>query len=475
MSQSDLAKMSKRRVFLLCSRRPIIAEFLILADYLAKEQDLRAVLVVPDGFENLLPRELPEDCSVVLTGPRSWRTKGVKSLFAYGFFGLIRKLSSLVRRASLQILGDFLDTWEGIARGKWFARHILEVAVDSAAVLLADDRDLRADQGILAEARKSGVFTMVVAFGKSDPDADAQRRATPVFDIDLPPFRWLKQRMQRAYPASVRLDVNGRRLGFFRLGEYHALKAHAALFDAPWSYGGGRADKVALLDTASLRLLKSMGVSEQKLFISGQCSHDILWEGRKQRDAIRRRLVDKYRFPAEKPLVLLSMPPLGEHGMAATSVQRNETTFLCKAIRQATDCNVLISLHPRQSRNEYEQIAADCGFVIACEALREILVAADLFVAYSSTIGWAQMLGIPSVALEYYGLGFTLFDGEPGVIAVTDRAHLVHVCQSLLSPHGERARLVEELQALGEQVMFDGGACQRLVTALRQNLYAYRT
>lgn len=467
MSQDDREKIGKRRVFLLCSRRPIVAEFLILANYLAKEKDLRAVLVVPDGLETLLPPQLPEGSSLIFTGPRSWRAKGVKSLVAYGFFGLIRKLSSFVRRARLEILGDFLDTWEGIARGKWFARYILEIDVDSAAVLLADDRDLRADQGILAEARKNGVFSMVVAFGKSDPDADAQRRATSVFDIDMPPFRWLKRRMHIVYPESVRLDVNGRRLAFFRLGEYYALKAHAVLLDVPWSYGGGGADKVALLDLDGLRLLKSMGIQERKLFVSGQCSHDILWAGREQSVNIRRKLTDKYGLIPDRPLTVLSIPPLGEHGMADASVQSRETRFLFESMRRATDGNVVICLHPRQKIRDYEELAAEYSLFISAEPLREILVAADLFVAYSSTIAWAQLLGIPSVALEYYDFGFSLFKNEPGVLAVTDRSDLVPVCQALLSANGARERLLMELKARECRTIFDGGSCRRLITAVR--------
>lgn len=454
------------KVFLLCSRRPIVAEFLLLAEAIAREADLETILVVPDGLEAMLPERLPERCSVVFTGPRSWGA-GICGRFFYASFGGVRKLSHFLRAARFAIVSDFFDTWEAIARGRWLARHVLRIGHGGVAVLTADDRDIRTDQGVLRAARDCGIFTMVISFGKSDPDSDALRRHNALYDIDEKPFRRLKRHIARAYPASLRTAASGRDLLFFKPGDYWALKAHDLLFDVPWSYGGGKADRVGLLDQASVGLLQRMGVSPKKIFVAGQCSHDVLWATRQQRSEIRRELNRNYNFNADKPLLVLSMPPLGEHGITSVTAQLTETEFLLDAVRLANAPNVLISLHPRQDRGHYQALAARHSLAIAREPLRDILASADLFVAYSTTIGWAQLLGVPSIALEYFGLGYALFNGEPGVHVVTERRQLVRACKSLLFPGKKRDVLVAELDAVDNRGVFDGGVRRRIITEIK--------
>jgi hypothetical protein len=455
------------RVFLLCSRRPVVAEFLLLAEALAVESDLVPVLVVPQGLFHLLPATLPVRCEVLTNDVPEWRRAHGWGGGMYGVFGVLRKVSQGLKKLGLALIGCGLETWEAVARGRWMARHILALHRDGLAVVTGDDRDIRSDQGILAVARSLRLFTLVVAFGKSDPDADAVRRAQPPYDVDQSPHRWLKRWIARRDPASVRRDVNGRALLFLHLGDYLALRLHGIRFPVPWSYGGGLADRVAVHDESAWQLLTRLGVPEEKLLVAGQCSHDILWSTRTRRTEIRGVLAATLGIDAERSLVVLALPPLSEHGLAEADVQREEAEFLFATLAQTSAGNAVVSLHPRQMRADYEPLAARHGVSIVSQPLRDVLAAADVFVAYSSTIAWAQLLQIPSVALEYYGLGYTLFENQPGVTTVREREGLAAVLADLVAGREPYSSMVSDLSVAAGGVPFDGQARHRLVAEIR--------
>lgn len=450
------------RVYLLCSRRPIVAEFCLLAEALSA-QGYKPVLVVPNGLWHLLPRPLPPGAELTGTNSQAWRQAGMASLAAYVAYALLRRLGRLARQAGLQLVADFLDTSEAIARGRSFARRILKLGPDGAAVLTADDRDIRVDQGILSEATRLGILTLSVAFGKSDVATDAFRRSSPVYQLADGPWKGLKASIARNYPQGVRSDDKGRQVLFFRPGEYLALRREGLLFPAPWSYGGGTADKVSATDEAAAATMRELGVQAGKIVVTGQCSHDTLWRMNQDRQRIREQLDEKYGFSPAQPLVLVALPPLSEHGLTDDTLQQNETGFLFEAMARLNGKNVLVSLHPRQEPAAYQALAGRFGLAIATEPLREVLPAAHLFVAYSSTISWAQLLGVPSVALEYYGFGYTLFANEPGVEPALARESLYALCESCLRDDKARQSMEEAMSRMPARSLFDGKACLRLV------------
>lgn len=454
-------------VYLLCSRRPIVAEFCLLADKLSA-QGYKPVLVVPNGLWHLLPKPLPPGTELIGTNSQAWRQTGLMSLAAYVAYALVRRLGHLARQSGLQLAADFLDTSEAIARGRSFARRILKLGPSGAAVLTADDRDIRVDQGVLSEANRLGMLTLSVAFGKSDVATDTFRRAALSYQLANGPWKNLKASIARRYPQGVRSDENGRQVLFFRPGEYLALRRYGLLFLAPWSYGGGTADKVSATDEAAAVTMQALGVPGSKIVVTGQCSHDTLWRMNQDRQRIRGQLDEKYGFSSPQPLVVVALPPLSEHGLTDDRLQQSETGFLFETMARLNGKNVLVSLHPRQQPAAYQAIAGRFGLTIATEALREILPAAQLFVAYSSTISWAQLLGIPSVALEYYGFGYTLFANEPGVEPVLTRESLYSLCETCLRNDKARQAMEQAMAQMPARGLFDGKACMRLIHQIEE-------
>jgi hypothetical protein len=455
-------------VILLCSRRPIVAEFLLLAETL-EENDLQPVLVVPPGLIQSLPA-LPSSWRIISTDVAVWRKAGLGAFLRYAGLTLLRRLSTISSRARNSLIPDFLSTWEAVMRGKLFAGQVLNLSrTTCAAILTADDRDIRFDQGVIAFGRKNKIPVLTVAFGKSDPDADFFRRNNATHQIDSPPFRSLKNRIAKRYPAGIRTSAQTGPLLFFRPGEYLALSLHGSLFPTPWSYGGGTGDKVAVIDRQAADMLSALGVSEEKISVAGQCSHDVLWAFRAERNAIRENLNARHGFAATDKLMVVALPVFGEHGMSDKSVHVAETEWLLATLASVRNSAVLVSLHPRQKRSDYESLARSLHVSIADEPLRNVLAAADLFVANSSTISWAQLLKIPTIALEYYDLGYELFGNEPGVLTVRSRDDLRATCEAALYDADTMLPLNTALDALGDNVPFDGKARQRIVAEIAQH------
>lgn len=454
-------------IFLLCSRRPIVAEFMLLAETLSAITDWRIVFVVPDGLKEMFQNKLPRRSEVVYTGPEFWFKESLLNGFMYGTFGLLRKAALIFRYFNQVSIADFLQTWEAVARGRWFAGRVLHIDRVGVAVLTPDDRDIRMDQGILLKARSHNIVCMTVAFGKSDPEADLGRRSQANYAVDQRPWKSIKQWVAKKYPSGVRVDAAGNRWFFLRIGEYAALRMHSSLFPVPWSYGGGCSDRVVIPDNVAKKLLLQMGVPSEKVFLAGQISQDILWNSRERRLEIRTSLNQQYQFYPECPLVILAMPVLGEHGMISGARQEDEAEFLFHTLGELNAPNVLVSLHPRQNRQQYELLAKKYGIHLAVVPLREVLAAADLFVAYSSTIAWAQLLGIPAVALEYHNLGYSLFAGLPGVRDVSSRADLSATCLALLPSGAMHEQVRRELSEKIDRTTFDGCVRQRIVDEIK--------
>jgi hypothetical protein len=454
-------------IFLLCSRRPIVAEFQLLAETLSVETDWRIVFIVPDGLREMFQKKLPKRSEIVFTGREAWFNASLLNGLMYGVFGLLRKVAQLSRFLNQNLITDFLQTWEAVARGRWFAGRVLHIDRVGVAVLTADDRDIRMDQGILLKARSHRIFSMTVAFGKSDPEADSGRRSQADYAVDQKPWKSIKRWVAKRYPTGVRVDPAGNRLFFLRMGEYAALRMHSSLFTIPWSYGGGCSDRVVIPDNVANKLLAQLGVSSEKVFLAGQISQDILWDSRERRLGIRAGLNQRYQFSPECPLVILAMPVLGEHGIISGAGQEDEAEFLFHTLGELNPPNVLVSLHPRQNRQQYEVLATKYGIHLAVEPLREVLAAADLFVAYSSTIAWAQLLDIPTVALEYYNLGYSLFAGLPGVRDVSSRAEVGATCLALLPTGAMHEQVRRELSEKIDRTTFDGCVRRRIVDEIK--------
>jgi len=434
-----------QQVLLLCSRRPIISEFDILAKTFVEVGITPIFVCVRPGSSKFLQGLTCDSEIVDLT--RNEHLTGAEQLL-HIVFGMLRVASRAAARLRLRTLSDFMATYEAVQQGRWMCRRYLRVNPNIAAVLIADDRDIRQDAGFIKSAGETGIPSIVVQFGRADASADLRRR------MNDPTFRGSGAIRSAIFAEKdLKNDPVNERVSFLSFGEHLAMSLAGAPLSAPWSYGGGNANYVAAIDAAEAQKMLDAGVDKSKVFVSGQPSYDQLWSSRSRSQEIRDHLYAEHGFDRTQQLVICALPVLGEHGMSAQPDQLLDSEIIFKRLKEVSN-NVLISLHPRQRLEDYVHLAENAGVSIAHQPLREIVVAADLFVAYSTTLQWASLLSIPAIALEHYNLGYLLFDNLPGVHVNTDIDELPGLARSLmLNDRGDR----------NSSTVLDGQSCRRIV------------
>ena len=342
-----------------------------------------------------------------------------------------------------------------------------------AAVIVADDRGMRAGTGLCVAARRAGVVSFAVPFAVSDPAADAhRRRGDPVHQVDRAPWRRLKRRLARRFPEQVR-DTEDGRLMFLAPGQVLALAHGGACMPVPWSYGGGLTDYAAVFGEDDRDRCVADGVPAGKLVVTGQCSLDALHRRARQRPRIRAAVMRRYGFDPARRLVVLAMPQHAEHGLRPWPQHHAESARLLADLA-ATGAAVLISLHPRSKREDYALIADAHGAVLAEERLIEMLPAADLFVAaHSSTVRWSVVLRVPTLILDDFALGARQFAAVGGLDYATARDAVGRLAGLLLDDDAYRAERIALLDASARRLdPFDGESCSRVIDFILERCHA---
>lgn len=372
------------------------------------------------------------------------------------------------RALRLDAAADFLLVWRAIAMGEAALDRLLR-EFDIAIVVVADDRSLGFEYGIVHAAAQRSLPSIAVPFALSDPNADWIRRSErPIFDVDsgFGPSRWLKRQLANRFPGNVR-EQGGRRLMFLTAGQVLGIHAFGRGFPVAWAYGGGATDFAAVFDETILHKQISLGVSPAKLVLTGQCSLDALYRMSLDRQERRRSLDDRLGLDPSASLIICAVPQYGEHGMMDHSCHSTMSSELFRQLR-SSGANVLLSLHPRSSPADYADAATQAGAVISPLPLIDVLAAADLFVAtHSSTVRWAILLGVPVIILDDFGVGAAGMFGTDGIRFLSERSSLNREASLLLHDLATRTAAIEGLQRQQRKMgLFDGRSSERLLVFL---------
>ncbi len=380
--------------------------------------------------------------------------------------GVIGRFFRLVR---LHALADALSISRGVVAGGKALTRLLEQH-DVQMVVVADDRSLGWEFGVTYSARRHGIPAVAIPFAVSDPRADyLVRKDREAFD----PARggWTSQIFKRyiaaKYPENI-FSSDGRALMFLTSGQAWALKALGAKWMRPWAYGGGITNLVAVFGEADREKQIALGVSPSKLVVTGQSSLDTLFASRGAPDTIRRTLLAQLSLPEKKNVIICAVPQYLEHGMLKAREHWRLTKQMLESLAR-TGANVLLSLHPRSRRGDYQSLAEHFGAVIVARPLIEILPAAHLFVAtHSSTVRWAVLLRTPVIILDDFGVGNGAICEGGGVQFLKDRTELALLARNLLEDTSLRASIKVELarQAQGLDP-FDGENTARVIRLLK--------
>lgn len=418
------------------------------------------VVLGSDTLRNQLPEDLFGETPVIVF------TKLLRRPFALDVPRIWGVIARACRVLGLNIFADYCLIARNLAQGKIVFNRLLRDH-PIATVLIADDRSLGSEFGVVRAAKDRGVRTVAVPFALSDPEADTIRRISrsefqvtqgSLFSIVL------KRYYESAYPENVRISKEGQALMFLTLGQVLALDHFGARFQMPWAYGGGSTDLACVYGSAIRDMQIGLGVSSEKLPVTGQCSMDILYKNKEKGREIRQSLLLAGEIKADRPIIVCAVPQFLEHGMLSGEDHVDVSANLIADLA-STGANVLLSLHPRANRNNYLATAEKYGAVISQRRLIDIISVADVFVATaSSTLRWSVLLGIPTIVLDYFEVGpGGMFDASCFEI-ITSPSELHKVINKLLYESLYRNDKIAKMRSIAPTLdPFDGRNADRFL------------
>ena len=158
----------------------------------------------------------------------------------------------------------------------------------------------------------------------------------------------------------------------------------------PWMNGGGLCDKVLLSSEFVKNYFINKGVDSKKLIVTGQISHDNVFNSLSKKETIKSKIFKTYRLKHNPKIIILSLPPLADEGMNE-KMTIEEYLFLFSSLAKV-NATTLISLHPRLSRNFITSLIKNQNIIVVEERLHDIIPISDLFLCCgSSTIVWSLL------------------------------------------------------------------------------------
>jgi glycosyltransferase involved in cell wall biosynthesis len=202
--------------------------------------------------------------------------------------------------------------------------------------------------------------------------------------------------------------------------------------------------------------------------VTGKPSVDRIYERMQRLEAseLRREL----GIRDDQPVILCSVPQLGEHRLLTWFEHWRETEFLFATLTQQPGAAVILSIHPQSDPEAYRPLASKYGAVIARQRIYDLIPVCDILVAtYSSVVVQAIGCGKPAIVIDFYGLGFNYYDNEPGVLVTRDRDQLTPAIQRLIYNRPYYEQMAEaQRQRSPEWVLLDGQCTQRVVDEIYQ-------
>ena len=164
-----------------------------------------------------------------------------------------------------------------------------------------------------------------------------------------------------------------------------------------------------------------------------------------------------------KPNWILALPQLAEHDLLDWPSHWKYQNDILKAVTQRNE-NILISLHPRMKKEQYDFLEKDYNCRILEERLFDVLPIADYFLAgYSSTIRWAVLCGIQSIVVDFTMMKHKMFDDLQSVKYALNNQELMNL---MLTLHYDNDDLKQDFKRLSGPEIFDGKTITRYIQLL---------
>jgi len=342
---------------------------------------------------------------------------------------------------------------------------------DVAAVVVMGDRHVGWETCLIKAANEQHLPTLIVPFGLSDPKSDVEMRLRLPDSQEYLVTTLLDKVIGHFYPGWIRTGGD-HKLFFLPPGNALAARVLGVMPHLPWILGGGAASRMAVESTMVFRSFLEGGVPEGKMVVTGKPSMDQVYS-RLQRlnEAEMRR---ELGIPEGKGIILCSVPQLGEHRLLAWDEHWQEIEFLFATLTGQPDAAVILSLHPSSNPEDYRPLAEKYGAILADRRIYELIPFCEILVAtYSSVVAQAIGNGKPVIVVDFYGLDYTYYDGEPGVMVIKEHAELAPALKRLITDRGYYEEVSAAQAKRGpEWVLLDGRCTDRVAQELYQILDA---
>jgi hypothetical protein len=236
----------------------------------------------------------------------------------------------------------------------------------------------------------------------------------------------------------------------------------------PWIDGDSWADKHLLISKQDLLAKKKEGSLCDNTSIVGQYSHDLLHNKYVNRVKTKKELSDKYFNGSEKQLIIFAFPQFWEHNLLKKEEAYKEITILVDSLTKLSNCNILVSLHPKMRYDNYKIFEKNSpNFKIAQEErLSNILPTGAIFLSiFESTISWALLCNVVPVYLNFYGYGYSL-DRDSGCIVLDDKNEFENSMKEITTNLEDYKN---KLTSLGKDTLppFDGKSGERILNEIK--------
>jgi hypothetical protein len=344
------------------------------------------------------------------------------------------------------------------------AKRLLKVQ-SVVGVVTIGDRHVGWETAIIKAANQLHIPSLIVPFAMSAPKVVIEYRLRKS-DSDKYYIRSVFDRLVSRFFSSWVYEFHKDKLFFIPPGIALAAQSWGLMPKNPWVLGGGEATCMAVESPAVKQMFFQQGISEAKMVVTGKPSLDRI------HDIFQSQSIEKMRDTLDvdpgQPIILCSVPQLGEHGLLAWDAHWQEIDFLFSVLTSQNEAKVIFSLHPKSDPEAYRPYIQKCGGILARRRIYELLPLCDLFVStYSSIVAQAIACGKPTIITDFYDLNFPFYTQEPGVFILHERKTLASTVEHLLTDTSFYEQLAHAQRHRGpEWALLDGQNTQRVVDLL---------
>ena len=273
--------------------------------------------------------------------------------------------------------------------------------------------------------------------------------------------------LMKKYPNSYIFDTKtNKNIFFYRIKEMNSLIKLGLMPKIPWMNGGGLCDKVLLSSEFVKNYFINKGVDSKKLIVTGQISHDNVFNSLSKKETIKSKIFKTYRLKHNPKIIILSLPPLADEGMNE-KMTIEEYLFLFSSLAKV-NATTLISLHPRLSRNFITSlIKKNQNIIVVEERLHDIIPISDLFLCCGSSTIVLSLSKVPVINFDFYNYKFLDRGYDKFSNLISDKSKFVPLINTLLFDKDYNSTEIKRISRISNQLSpFDGKSKDRIISEI---------